>query len=69
VACEVLVGTRAVKNQIRCGTDLQLRSTIMAGGGVGMQTMSSSLDSLLFDGVISEGVYQSVMKNYPSNSG
>ncbi|MEX2154948.1 MAG: PilT/PilU family type 4a pilus ATPase [Gemmatimonadaceae bacterium] len=69
VACEVLVGTRAVKNQIRSGTDLQLRSTVMAGGGVGMQTMSASLDTLLFDGIISEGVYQSVMKNYPSNSG
>ena len=64
VATEVLVATRGVKNQIRTGTDLQLRNSIMAGGSVGMQTMGASLDQLLFEGVISEGVYQNVMKNY-----
>jgi twitching motility protein PilT len=66
VACEVLIGTRAVRNQIRSATDLQLRSSIMAGGGVGMTTMSASLDALFAEGVITEGVYQSVLKNYVS---
>jgi Tfp pilus assembly pilus retraction ATPase PilT len=60
----VLVATRGVKNQIRSGIDLQLRNSIMAGGNVGMQTMAASLDQLLFEGAITEGVYQSVMKNY-----
>jgi twitching motility protein PilT len=64
VAAEVLIATRGVKNQIRSGTDLQLRNSIMSGGSVGMQTMSASLDQLLFEGIISEGVYQNVMKNY-----
>jgi twitching motility protein PilT len=64
VACEVLVGTRAVRNQIRSGTDLQLRSSIMSGLSVGMTTMVASLDALLADGVITEGVHQSTMKNY-----
>ena len=64
VAAEILIATRGVKNQIRTGTDLQLRNSIMAGGSVGMQTMSAALDQLLFEGAITEGVYQNVMKNY-----
>jgi twitching motility protein PilT len=64
VAAEVLVGTRAVKNQIRIGTDLQLRSSIQSGLSVGMTTMTASLDALLQEGVITEGIYQNVMKNY-----
>jgi twitching motility protein PilT len=68
VAAEILVATRGVKNQIRSGTDLQLRNSLMSGAGVGMQTMENSLDQLLFEGVISEGVYQSVLKNYTAIS-
>ena len=64
IAAEVLVATRAVKNQIRSGTDLQLRTSIQVGMSVGMQTMSQSLDDLLQEGVISEGIHQSVMKDY-----
>jgi len=64
VACEVLVGTRAVKNQIRTGADLQLRTTMMSGRDVGMTTMSMSLEGLLAEGVITEGAYQDVLKNY-----
>ena len=64
VAAEVLVGTRAVKNQIRSGTDLQLRSSLMAGGGVGMVTMTASLETLLAEGAITEGVFESVLRNY-----
>jgi twitching motility protein PilT len=66
VACEVLVATRAVRNQIRTGTELQLRSTIMLGHEVGMRTMADSLDDLLAQELITEGVYQDVMKNYGS---
>jgi twitching motility protein PilT len=66
VAAEILVATRGVRNQIRTGTDLQLRSSIQSGLAVGMQTMTQSLDMLLADGVISEGIYQSTMKNYAS---
>ena len=33
---------------------------------LGMQTMNASLDSLLAEAVISEGVYEDVMKNYAS---
>ena len=64
VACEVLVGTRAVKNQIRTGADLQLRTTMMSGRDVGMTTMSMSLEGLMAEGAITEGVYQDVLKNY-----
>ena len=64
VAAEILIATRGVKNQIRSGTDLQLRTSIQVGSNVGMQTMTQSLDDLFAEGVISEGVYQNVMKNY-----
>lgn len=64
VACEVLVATRAVRNQIRSDTVLQLRSSVLAGREHGMQTMSQSLDALLAEGHITEGQYQDVMKNY-----
>jgi twitching motility protein PilT len=64
VAAEVLVATRAVKNQIRSAGDLQLRTSIQVGMNVGMQTMQQSLDELLRDGIITEGIHQSVMKDY-----
>lgn len=68
VAAEVLVGTRAVRNQIRGGTDLQLRTSLLSGRDVGMTTMAASLQGLLAEGVISEGIYENAAKNYPSNS-
>ncbi|MEX2177577.1 MAG: PilT/PilU family type 4a pilus ATPase [Gemmatimonadaceae bacterium] len=64
VAAEVLVATRGVRNQIRGGTDLQLRNSIQSGIGVGMTSMQMSLDQLRFEGAISEGIYESVVKNY-----
>jgi twitching motility protein PilT len=64
VAAEVLVATRAVKNQIRSGTDLQLRTSIQVGMTVGMQTMEQSLNELLDEGAITEGIHQNVLKNY-----
>lgn len=66
VACEVLVATRAVRNQLRSDTVLQLRSSILSGRDVGMRTMNQSLDALLNEGLITEGQYQDVMKNYAS---
>ena len=66
VACEVLVATRAVRSHLRAGSDVQLRSAIMSGRDVGMQTMNNALDGLLAQEVISEGIYHDVLKNYQS---
>jgi twitching motility protein PilT len=66
VACEILVATRAVRSHLRSGSDVQLRSAIMSGREMGMQTMNAALDTLLLGEVISEGVYQDVLKNYQS---
>lgn len=65
VACEVLVGTRAVRNMLRSGgMESGLRTAIMSGREAGMTTMQTSLDALLYDGVISEAVHEDVMRNY-----
>jgi twitching motility protein PilT len=64
VACEVLVGTRAVRNLLKSGTEAGLRTALMSGGGQGMLTMQSSLDFLCDTGTISEEVRDAVMKNY-----
>jgi twitching motility protein PilT len=66
VAAEVLVATRGVRNQIRSGGDIQLRSSIQTGMASGMQTMQSAVDGLLMEGVISEGIHESVVKTYAS---
>jgi twitching motility protein PilT len=66
VACEVLVATRAVRSHLRAGSDVQLRSAIMSGREVGMQTMNAALDNLLAEEVIAEGVYHDVLRNYAS---
>ncbi|HET9423924.1 MAG TPA: PilT/PilU family type 4a pilus ATPase [Gemmatimonadaceae bacterium] len=66
VACEILIATRAVRSHLRGGSEVQLRSALMSGREVGMQTMTSSLDALLAEEVISEGVYHDVVKNYAS---
>ena len=66
VACEVLMATRAVRNIIRSGADLQLRSAMQSGREAGMTMMASSLDELMAEGVISEAVYQDVCRNYTS---
>ena len=68
VACEILVATRAVRSQIRGSNEVMLRSSIMSGRDLGMQTMNASLDSLLADAAITDGVYENVLKNYASFS-
>ena len=52
VACEVLVATSAVRNQIREGKVHQIYSAMLAGGRYGMQTMDQSLAQLVSKGLI-----------------
>ena len=64
VAAEVVLGTRAVRNMLKTGSDTQLRSAILSGRDVGMVTMQASVDALLNEGAISEEVRDAVLKNY-----
>jgi twitching motility protein PilT len=64
VACEVLVVTNAAKNIIRRKGGFFLRSVIETGRKHGMMTMSESVNNLLEDGTISEGVAKSILANY-----
>ncbi len=52
LATEVLVGTQAVRNQIRERKSNLLRSTIQTGKADGMQVMDKSLLDLYQQGVI-----------------
>ena len=51
-ACEVLIGTSAVRNLIREGKTHQIYSAMQAGGRFGMQTMDMSLAALVKNGVV-----------------
>ncbi len=64
VACETLAATPAVRNIIRSQGDPQLRNVIQSGRQAGMQTMQSSLEQLLAQGLITEGIYEDVLKSY-----
>lgn len=64
VACEVLVVTGAARNIIRRKGGFFLRSVIETGKKHGMITMAESVNTLLEDGTISEGVAKSVLANY-----
>lgn len=64
VAAEVIVGTRAVRNLLRSGSESQLRSAIMSGGHSGMVTMQASLDALVDEGNIDRNLRDEVLKNY-----
>jgi twitching motility protein PilT len=59
VACEVLVPTPAVRNLIREGKTHQIYSVLQTSSSSGMQTMDSSLASLVRAGVISQGLAES----------
>jgi twitching motility protein PilT len=52
VACEVMVGTPAIRNLIRDGKTHQIPSTLQAGAGHGMVTMDQSLARLVKSGRI-----------------
>jgi twitching motility protein PilT len=64
VACEILIATDAVRNVMRNRGTFHLRNVITTGQRYGMQTMKSSLDALLDEGVITEGAHQAVLENY-----
>lgn len=64
VACEVLVGTRAVRNVLKAGSEGGLRTALLSGRDTGMVTMQSSLDALVAEGAILEALRDDVMKNY-----
>jgi len=64
VACEVLVVTGAAKNIIRRKGGFFLRSVIETGKKHGMITMTSSVEALLKQKLISEGVAKSILANY-----
>jgi len=53
-ACEILVGTPAVRNLIREGKIHQIPSTMQTGQKLGMQTLDMSLQDLVARGVISK---------------
>jgi twitching motility protein PilT len=59
VACEVLVPTPAVRNLIREGKTHQIYSVLQTSSSSGMQTMDTSLASLVREGVISQSLAES----------
>ncbi|HEV2982078.1 MAG TPA: type IV pilus twitching motility protein PilT [Solirubrobacteraceae bacterium] len=59
VACEVLVPTPAVRNLIREGKTHQIYSVLQTSSANGMQTMDSSLATLVRAGVISQSLAES----------
>ncbi|MHC4648437.1 MAG: type IV pilus twitching motility protein PilT [Planctomycetota bacterium] len=64
VACEVLVVTAAAKNIIRRKGGFFLRSIIETGKKQGMVTMVESVNTLLEQDIISEGVAKTTLANY-----
>jgi twitching motility protein PilT len=59
VACEVLVPNPAVRNLIREGKTHQIYSVLQTSSAAGMQTMDSSLASLVREGLISHKLAES----------
>lgn len=64
VACEALVVTGAARNVIRRKGGFYLRSIIETGKKYGMITMAESVNALLEENIIGEGVAKSVLANY-----
>jgi len=64
VACEILVVTNAAKNIIRRKGSFFLRSVIETGKKQGMVTMLESVNTLLEQKVISEGIAKRVIAAY-----
>jgi twitching motility protein PilT len=64
VACEILVVTSAAKNIIRRKGGYFLRSVIETGKKQGMLTMEESINGLLQQKLITEGVARSILVNY-----
>lgn len=66
VACETFVATSASRNIMRKRDTSHLRNLITMGRRHGMQTMKHSLDELRGQGLLSDEVYTTVLKNYRS---
>ncbi len=64
VAAETLVATDAVRNVLRKRNTFHLRNAITTGQRFGMQSMKTSLDSLMDEGLIHESVYSGVLESY-----
>lgn len=64
VATEIMVTNNAVSNLIINGKTNQIASVIETGSNLGMITMSSSLKSLLENGMISKADYDMRVKTY-----
>jgi len=56
LACESMVSTPAIQNQIREGKTFQMHSTMMSSGAEGCQTMDTCLINLAMEGKISPQV-------------
>src|SRR6478609_6019864 len=59
VACEVLVPTPAIRNLIREGKTHQIYSALQTSGASGMQTMDTSLATLVRQGTITQKLAES----------
>jgi twitching motility protein PilT len=59
VACEVLVPTPAIRNLIREGKTHQIYSALQTGSAQGMQTMDTSLATLIRQGKVSQKMAES----------
>jgi twitching motility protein PilT len=64
VACELLVVTSASKNIIRRKGGFYLRSIIETGKKHGMITMAESINALVDQKIITDGVAKSILVNY-----
>lgn len=64
VACEILIGTDAVKNIIRHRDSFMLRNVIHTGGKFGMMTMAQSIGGLVERGLIERSVAEPILRNY-----
>jgi twitching motility protein PilT len=64
LACEILVGTPAVRNLIREGKSHLIQSVIQTGASQGMISMEKSLKNLYQQGLISQGEVKKRIFNY-----
>lgn len=64
LAAETLVATDAVRNVLRKRNTFHLRNAITTGQRFGMQSMKTSLDILMDEGLIHESVYNGVLESY-----
>jgi twitching motility protein PilT len=64
VACEILVGTTAVRNIIRRNNGVLLRGVMETGKKHGMLTMQESIEKFQEEGIISEDIAKNILTSY-----